>query len=233
MYNGKIRGSTRKLNKIFGASSGVALQLSNDFGCEKWRSSWLLLKRQKHSWFSIECIFWKNPKSIWLNNDNYRLTISDRELLESPNGLLNDQLMDAGQKLICKALGTLESYQSVLNCQKLEEAPYTPVATDHIQLLHDGGCHWLLTFSSAGRVQVCDSLRSNLSAVTKKSLKSIFKPLLKDGKLNVTFLPSDKQKDGVNCGLYALAFASVILDGRSPSGYAFKVDEIGIITFGV
>ena len=49
---------------------------------------------------------------------------------------------------------------------------------------------------------------------------------MKDGKLNVTFLPSDKQKDGVNCGLYALAFACVILDGQSPSEYAFKVDEI-------
>lgn len=55
---------------------------------------------------------------------------------------------------------------------------------------------------------------------------SLFKPLIKDGKLDVAFLPSDKQKDGVNCGLYALAFASVILSGRSPCEYAFKVDEM-------
>ena len=51
-------------------------------------------------------------------------------------------------------------------------------------------------------------------------IKSLFKPLVKDGKLNVTFLPSDKQKDGVNCGLL------VILDGQSPSEYAFKIDEM-------
>ena len=43
---------------------------------------------------------------------------------------------------------------------------------------------------------------------------------MKDGKLNVTFLPSDKQKDGVNYGLL------VILDGQSPSEYAFKIDEM-------
>ena len=226
MYNGKILVSARKLNKIFGVSSGLAIQLSNEICSERWRSSWLLLKAQKHSWFTIERIFWKNNNSIWLNNVYYRLTSADRELLESPDGLLNDQLMDAGQKLICKALGSLESYQSVLNCQKLEEAPYAPVTTDHIQLLHDGGCHWLLAFSSAGRVQVCDSLSSKLSHVTKKSLKSLFTPLIKDGKLEVTFLPSDKQKDGVNCGLYALAFASVILSRRSPSEYVFKVDEM-------
>ena len=101
-----------------------------------------------------------------------------------------------------------------------------PTTTDHIQLLHDGDCHWLLAFSSAGRVKVCDSLFSNLSAVTKKSLKSLFKPLVSDGKLNVTFLPSDKRKEGLNCGLYALEFASLILDGQSPSEYAFKVDEM-------
>ena len=134
--------------------------------------------------------------------------------------------MDAGQKLICKALGDLESYQSVLNCQKQDESPYIPVSDDHIQLLHDGGCHWLLAFSSGGRVQVCDSLRSTLSAVTKKSLKSLFKPLVKNKKLQITFLPTGKQKDGVNCGLFALAFASVILDGRSPSDYAFTVNEM-------
>ena len=95
-----------------------------------------------------------------------------------------------------------------------------PTTTDHIQLLHDGDCHWLLAFSSAGRVKVCDSLFSNLSAVTKKSLKSLFKPLVKDGKLNDTFLPSDNQKDGVNCGLL------VILDRQSASEYAFKIDKM-------
>ena len=226
IYNGKVLVSTSVLNHTFGESSGLAIQLRNKIGCQNWKSSWLLLKPEKHSWYAIERIFWRNPESLWLGNDLYRLNVSYREILESPVGLLNDQLMDAGQKLICKALGDLESYQNVLNCQKQNESPYIPVSADHIQLLHDGGCHWLLAFSSGGRVQVCDSLRSTLSAVTKKSLKSLFKPLVKNKKLQITFLPTDKKKDGVNCGLFALAFASVILDGRSPSDYAFTVNEM-------
>ena len=88
-------------------------------------------------------------------------------------GWLNDNLMDAGQQLICKALGSLETYQSVLNCQK-KESTYFPVSGDHIQLLHDGSCHWLLAFTSSGRVQVCDSLRTNLTSISKKCLKSLF-----------------------------------------------------------
>ena len=89
------------------------------------------------------------------------------EILESKDGWLNDNLMDAGEQLICKVLGSLETYQLVLNCQK-KELIYFPVSGDHIQLLHDGSCHWLLAFTSSGRVQLCDSLHTNLTSISKK-----------------------------------------------------------------
>ena len=54
------------------------------------------------------------------------------EILESKDGWL-----DAEQQLICEALGSLETYQSVLNCQK-KESTYFPVSGNHMQLLHDG-----------------------------------------------------------------------------------------------
>ena len=88
-----------------------------------------------------------------LKNELYQLAEADREILERKDGWLNDNLMDAGQQLICKALGSPETYQSVLNCQK-KESTYFPVSSNHIQLLHDGICHWLLAFTSSGRVQV-------------------------------------------------------------------------------
>ena len=226
MRNETIGICTQKINRLFGEASGLSIELSNTIGSKNWKSAWFSLRPEKHSWFAIERIFWKNPKALWLKNDLYHLTWSDREVLESSDGLLNDQLMDAGQKLICKALSNLEAYQSVLNCQKQVRAPYNSVSVDHLQLLHDGGCHWLLAFSADGQVQVCDSLRSSLSAITKKSLRSLFKPFMSKKKLKVAIVPSDRQKDGVNCGLFALAFASIILDGKSPSHYCFKVDEM-------
>ena len=133
--------------------------------------------------------------------------------------------MDASQKLIYKALGSLETYQSVLNCQKKRQT-YFPVSGDHIQLLHDSNCHWLLAFSSSGRVQVCDSLRTNLTSLSKQCLKSLYQPLFKNGKLEVTFLTVEKQTDGFNFGLFALAYASILLDGKSPTDFRFLVKEI-------
>ena len=100
------------------------------------------------------------------------------------------------------------------------------VSGDHIQLLHSGICHWLLAFTSSGRVQVCDSLRTNLTSFSKKCLKSLFEPLVKNDKLEITFLPVDKQTHGFNCGLFALGYVSILLDGKSPADAGFVVNEM-------
>ena len=61
--------------------------------------------------------------------------------------------------------------------------------------MHDGINHWLLSFNSNGRVQVCDRLYETLGSVTKRCLKALYKSLLdKDGKLSVTMIPVQKQK---------------------------------------
>ena len=72
--------STRKLTSTFGKSSGLASQLSNCIGDKKWRSCCLILTLGKHSWYTIDRIFWKTKvcqpnqsssqvTSSWLKND--------------------------------------------------------------------------------------------------------------------------------------------------------------------
>ena len=73
---------------------------------------------------------------------------------------------------------------------------------------------------------MCDSLRTNVTSISEKCLKSLFQPLVKNGKLEVTFLPIDKQTDGFNCGLFALGYASILLDGKSPVDARFVVNEM-------
>ena len=80
-------------------------------------------------------------------NNDYHLKYSDREILLSESAWFNDNLMDSAQKLICKSLRNLASWQSVLNWQR-RGAPFHKVEEEHIQLMHD----WLLSFNSNGRV---------------------------------------------------------------------------------
>ena len=57
----------------------------------------------------------KKGKIYWLKNDLYHLHFEDQEVLRSLTTWLNDCIMDASQKLICKKLGADEDYQSVSN----------------------------------------------------------------------------------------------------------------------
>ena len=70
----------------------------------------------------LEKIFWKACKdnvvvipdenqeddadanNFWLKNDLYNLRFDDKKILRSPTAWLNDRIMDAAQKLICKEL---------------------------------------------------------------------------------------------------------------------------------
>ena len=135
--------------------------------------------------------------------------------------------MDASQILICKALGT-QDYQSVLNCQKRVK-PYRAVTGEYIQLLHNGINHWFLSFCSNSRLQVCDSLNSTLTRTSRISIQSLYKNVGQkndSGNARLTFLPVQKQPDGHNCGLFAVAFAAEILAGKSPIEGVFDVAQM-------
>ena len=71
--------------------------------------------------------------------------------------------MDAAQNLICKEIGTDESYQSVFNSEKKTTDPFHPVSQEHVQHLHNGANHWFLSFYSNRCVHLCDSLLSSLT----------------------------------------------------------------------
>ena len=85
-----------------------------------------------------------------------------------------------------------------------------------------GSCHSVLEVGYRCMI-VCVvfsvALRSNLSNLHKSAVG-------KNGKLQVTFLPVEKQTDGHNCGVYAIAFAAEILAGLSPIDSRFAVTRM-------
>ena len=100
-FHEKIMASTRKLTSTFGLSSGLANQLSSCICDRKWKSSWLVLTPEKHSWYTIHRILWKGKScpqnesppqvespTIWLKNNLYELTEADKEVLETSDAWL-------------------------------------------------------------------------------------------------------------------------------------------------
>ena len=134
-YSGKTKVIVREIISTFGLSSGVAQQISVHVG-KKWESAGLKKSLWKTS-FVVQC--------------NYILTVKEKKILLSDTKWLNDNIMDATQKLICKALEWLQSHESVLNWQK-KGTPFFNINDEHIQLKHNGGKHLLMPFSSNDRV---------------------------------------------------------------------------------
>ena len=241
--SGTIKVSVRKLAMICGQSSGVIMDIQDIIGDKKWKSAWLVLSEKKHSWFLVDRCFWKpkNPIKIidiedtvvpeeeegnfWLKNATYNLNGSDKLILISPSEWLNDSIMDAAQKLICKQLGNGAEYQSVLYAQKHFHA----VDNEHVQLLHDGSQHWFSTYCTGGTVYVCDSLKTYLNRISKKSVQALYRNCVDSmGHLAISFLPVQQQIDADrhNCGVFAIAFAAEILDGKSPANVNFDVAKM-------
>ena len=190
----KIKVSVKKLSKFFGSCKGVTECASKAIGKKLRRSAWLLTAKRKYNCFIIERAFWEQKQNIqsvnllqqsdiidevteepWLCNEMYILKKEDQHLLLSKDAWLDDRILDAAQKLICKEIGTDESYQSVLNSEKKTIDPFHPVSQEYAQLLHDGANHWFLSFCSNGRVQVCDCLRSSLTRSSRKPIRSLYK----------------------------------------------------------
>lgn len=102
-----------------------------------------------------------------------------------------------------------------------EGDPFFSISEDQIQLMHNGENHWLMSFSSNNRVQICNSLCKNLTSVIKNCLRAIYiSKVEKTGKLSATIVLVQKQSDCYNYRLFAIAFATDVLNGFS-SGISY------------
>ena len=61
-FHDKIKVSVRKIMKTFGPNSEVATSLAEIVNNKKWRSAWVVINPDKHSWYIIERYYWKLMK---------------------------------------------------------------------------------------------------------------------------------------------------------------------------
>ena len=110
----------------------------------------------------IESFAKEGNLALWLQNEFYYLQSEYKNILMTIHAWLSYRIKDAAQKIIWKALSKMDSFLSVLYSKKnthYSNYPFRAVNNEHIQLLHDGINHWILSFCSSDRAQICDSLR--------------------------------------------------------------------------
>ncbi len=126
--------------------------------------------------------------------------------------------------------GRILGWQSPQLCKRKTLFKPLPVKAPFIQVLHVNGNHWV-TISNVkpnsdkifdDTVCIYDSNwteKSSLSLNTKQQICSFFK--CKAKKVFFEFVNVDRQTNGSDCGLYALAFAAELAHGSDPSLFVF------------
>ncbi|XP_046666819.1 uncharacterized protein LOC124358560 [Homalodisca vitripennis] len=103
------------------------------------------------------------------------------------------------------------------------------VATPHIQILFSGKIdassigHWIVVFHDGSNLYVYDSLNSaHLTADQTKLLSLLFPDL----SIVPAFIPVQRQENGFDCGVFAIANATSLALGRDPAKLRYDIPSM-------
>ena len=147
-----------------------------------------------------------------------KFELSQSELDIAREGrMLNDSHMTAASQLLKQQFPSIHGLQLTLLGQDLS---FEPVDMPFIQILHVGGLHWInVEACHDSLIRVYDSLYPTVSTSVQTQTASI----MNSQKSSVTFVAerTQFQRGGVDCGLFAIAYATDLCYGNNPAAYRY------------
>ena len=159
--------------------------------------------------------------AYWL--EDLLLMRSDRSILESNSAWLNASIIDASQRVLAQQFkkGGLQEVGNGLTMSfQIEPGEF-------IQVLHDPNGHWVCV-SNIGAAQnevfVYDSLFSACSSEVVQAIMCILQPTVST--IRLSFVEVHKQSGGADCGVFAIANATILCMGLQPGKYVLDQQRI-------
>ena len=137
------------------------------------------------------------------------------------NRMLSDVVINLFQRMLKKQHPNVRGLQDTLLGNNLQ---FDVIKTSFVQILYTGSHHWIAISTlgcNKGEVYLLDSLcNGRLTYQTKRQICSILH--CKKDKIKVKVVPVQQQKNGVDCGLFAVAFIQyVIVKNVNPTMVTF------------
>ena len=148
------------------------------------------------------------------------LKAKDKEILV--DGLeLNDLHVNASQTLLKSQYPLVNGFISTLKVASLKGW-----TQNYIQILHCATKHHWVTLTTFGckdgEIHIYDSLFTKVDDTTMSTIVMLFG----DRDVTCNIPPVQKQQGIVDCGLFAIAFATCLACGHDPSSYQFNQNEM-------
>ena len=142
---------------------------------------------------------------MWVNNGAYTLSGRDREVVLSRSGLHTDKIICVAQMLLLQFFSNVAGLQHP-TLQKV--FAFRVHSGEFVQIIHVRNNHWCVVSTvgcQSGVVHVYDSLYKTLSKETVFLIASMVHG--PSSELKITMMDVEKQSNGSNCGVLAIAYA--------------------------
>ena len=153
----------------------------------------------------IEC------ESEWVCLGRMTLQVKDKNIIIQGEKLTDKHMM-ASQKLLKEQFTSIEGLCTTL---KVTTCTYTTWIPNYLQIFHTRGDHWI-TLTTIGcskdHILVCDFLYDDIDNTTKNSVEAVFH----GSHLCYSVSAVPKQEGPMDCGLYAIAYATYFAYGKDP-----------------
>ena len=140
------------------------------------------------------------------------------------SGWLTDNDIHSASQLLKKQFPHIDGFQNPVLGTK---GQFDVAKSQFVQILHNGTNHWLTVSNIFGQpdvVDIYDSMLYTISLQTKLQIATIL--FSNNHKITYGMQPFQRQKGGDDCGLFAIAAATAICFGISPSRCLFHQEVI-------
>jgi hypothetical protein len=156
---------------------------------------------------------------MWVSNGAYTLNCHDRDIVLSQKGWLTDKIICAAQMLLLQFFPNMAGLQPP-TLQKV--FAFQVHSGDFVQIIHVRNNHWCVVSTvgcQSGVVHVYDSLYKTLSKETVHLIARMVH--VPSSELKVVMMDVEKQSNGSDCGVLAIAYAFDICNGMNPCSVRF------------
>ena len=158
---------------------------------------------------------------MWVSNGAYALSCSDQKVVLSRRGWLNDNIISAAQMML------LQFFPNMAGLQPPTLFAFQVHSGEFIQMIHVRNNHWAVVSTvgcQSGVVRVYDSLYKTLSEETVYLIASMVH--VPSSELKIVMMDVEKQSNGSDSGVLAIAYAFDICSGMNPCSVRFDHSKI-------
>ena len=165
----------------------------------------------------------KKSLEMWVTNSTYSLSNSDQKLVLSRRGWLNDNIISAAQMMLLQFFPNMAGLQPPV----LQVLGFQVHSGEFVQIIHVTKSHWCVVSTvgcESGVVRVYDSLYKTLSEDTEYLIATMVQVPSSD--LSIVMMDVEKQSNGSDCGVLAIACVFDICSGMNPCTVRFDHSKI-------